>query len=92
MSTIAVGAVSPSVSSSVPVAVQTLLSANSSRSEAIIQNASTGALYIGLGMNPSIYAYSAKLYTDDVLTTQFNGQIFGLFAVPNGSAMVTELS
>lgn len=71
---------------------QVLLQSNSQRSEAIIQNASTGALYIGLGVMPAVDAYSVKLYTDDVLTTQFKGQIFGTFATTNGSVMVTEIS
>lgn len=71
---------------------QLFLQVNSQRSEAIVQNASTGALYVGLGVAPSPQAYSAKLYTDDVLTTAFKGQIFGTFATTNGSAMVTEVS
>lgn len=74
------------------IIAQPLLAVNSQRSEAVIQNASTGAVYIGLGVEPSYQAYTAKLYTDDVLTTTFKGQIFAVFANTNGSIMVTEVS
>jgi hypothetical protein len=71
---------------------QPLLQVNSQRSEVILQNASTGAVYIGFGVEPSYQAYTAKLYTDDVLTTTYKGQIFAVFATTNGSIMVTEVS
>lgn len=71
---------------------QILLAVNAHRTEAVIQNASTGALYIGFGVAPSPEAYTAKLYTDDVLTTEFKGIIYAIFATANGSAMVTEIS
>lgn len=71
---------------------EVLLPANSSRSEAVIQNNSTAILYIAFDNPAGPTQYTTKLYTDDVLTTTFKGQINGIFSAATGTVMVTEVN
>lgn len=71
----------------------TLLSANTSRKEAIIQNDSSSTLYIKLGTTASATDYTAKLSNDDVFTTAYTGRIDGIWSSNStGAAKITELT
>lgn len=71
----------------------TLLSANTSRKEAIFANDSSSTLYIKLGTTASATDYTVKLGTDDIFTTGFTGRIDGIWSADSsGSCKITELS
>jgi hypothetical protein len=95
-----VASVSPGVSGSASVTSvndtvtsTTLIDANSSAEERIIQNDSASTLYVKFGTTASATNYTVKLYTDDVLTTSYIGRIDGIWSADStGAAKITELS
>lgn len=87
----------PSTSSVTSVADATssteLLAANTSRLEAVIVNDSTAVLYVAFGETASSTNYTARLVQYGYLTTQYTGQINGIWASDaGGNARITELT
>jgi hypothetical protein len=72
----------------------TLLSANSSRRGAVINNDSTATLYVKMGATASTTSYSYKMLTDDILEIPYGytGVIDGIWASATGNARITELT
>lgn len=73
---------------------QTLVSANPLRRELIIQNDSSSTLYVKFGGSAATSTdYTVKLYTDDIVTTGFQGNVYGIWSADSsGAARVTELA
>lgn len=71
---------------------QVLVASSNVRSEVIIQNDSSSPLYVAFGYAASPSAYTLKLYTDDIVTTAFNGTIYGVWGAATGSARITAVS
>lgn len=67
-----------------------LLAASPTRKEAVIQNDSSATLYVKFGATASPADYSARLNTNDMLTTEYRGRIDGVWTVATGNARVTE--
>jgi hypothetical protein len=71
---------------------QVLLAANAQRCEAIIVNDSSAVLYVKFGVTASSTDYTVKLLQDDVLQTEYRGEIDGIWASDaGGMAHVTEV-
>lgn len=71
----------------------TLLSSNTSRKEAVIQNDSDQVLYIKFGATASATDYTARLIQYGILTTAYTGRIDGIWAANStGAARITELT
>lgn len=71
----------------------TLIAANTSARERIIQNDSTSTLYVKFGTTASATDYTTKLAQDDVLTTEYTGRIDGIWSSDaSGAAKITELT
>jgi hypothetical protein len=71
----------------------TLIAANESALERIVQNDSSSILYVKFGATASPTDYSVKLYTDDVLTTSYTGRMDGIWSANStGAAKITELT
>lgn len=72
---------------------QTLVDLGPNRRELIIQNDSSSTLYVKFGSTASATDYTVKLYTDDVLTTGYQGRVYGIWSADStGAAKITELS
>lgn len=71
----------------------TLIAANTSAKERVIQNDSTSTLYVKFGTTASATDYTVKLATDDVMITQYRGRIDGIWSSDaSGAAKITELT
>lgn len=71
----------------------TLIAADSSRLELIIQNDSSSTLYVKFGTTASSTDYTAKLYQDDILRTTYTGRVDGIWSSDStGAAKITALS
>lgn len=71
----------------------TLLSSNTSRKEAVIQNDSDQVLYVKFGTTATATDYTARLIQYGILTTTYTGRIDGIWAANStGAAKITELT
>ena len=72
---------------------QTIVAFNGARRELLIANDSTSTLYLKFGSTASSTDYSFKLATDEILATEYQGKIDGIWSADtaSGAAKVTEL-
>ena len=73
--------------------VVTLLSANSSRKQALFSSNSTAIFYLKLGTGASLTSYTVKMYQDDYyeVPPYYTGDITGIWASTTGTVLVTEI-